>query len=155
LGDIIFWAEWDVLYMKKAPYYNEEIDDKAIFGSILIIAAGIGLIFGALLPWAHFITDGQGWRYGFDGAGRYTALIALPLIISGVYRFKSSESAGGIVAIILGSLASAIGISRLIEPRLIVGHYASLKLGFGLYLTVFAGLTGLIGGVFTILGKLK
>ena len=59
--------------MKKGPYYNEEIDDKAIFGSYLIIAAGAGLILGAWLPWAHFLNDGQGWVYGLDGVGKYTA----------------------------------------------------------------------------------
>jgi len=144
--------------MKKGPYYNEETDDKAIFGSILIIAAGIGLILGAILPWANLITDGQESLSGFDGVGKYTALTALPLITAGVYRMKSTEGVGGIVAIILGLLATLIGVSQLIDARSIIEHarYADYyKVGFGLYLTVLAGLTGIIGGVMTILAKVK
>ena len=144
--------------MKKGLYYNEEIDDKAIFGSYLIIAAGAGLILGAWLPWAHFLNDGQGWVYGLDGVGKYTALIALPLIAAGIYRMKSPARAAGIAAIILGMLATGIGISKLIDPKSIVEdtYYAEFSVSEGLYLTVLAGLIGIAGGVVkALLAKVK
>jgi hypothetical protein len=139
--------------MKKGSYYNEEIDNKALFGSILIIAAGAGLILGALLPWVNLITDGKKSLSGFDGVGKYTALIALPLIAAGVYRIKSPNRVAGIVAIILGYLATDIGISKLMDTGSIIGDapYDSFTVGFGLYLTVLAGLTGIVGGVVKVL----
>ncbi|BAN02601.1 DUF2510 domain-containing protein [Ilumatobacter coccineus] len=115
---------------------------------ILLAGAGVGVV-GAFLPW---VSAGPFTVNGIDGDGQITVILAVLLGVIGFVVNKSADkrlSTGGRVGGIVLSLGIAlIGAYDISEVSSEVNDlFLPVSVGFGLYLTVLAGVLGLVGTI--------
>lgn len=141
-----YWDGWK-WSENVAPLPRSRTVDPAVIAS----GAGvIGIVVGAIGPWATAVFAS---RSGLEGDGVITLIVALcaGVAVFGVYQGARASSIGIAIA---GLIVAAIGIYDLVEIQdkandtTLLGEQVDLvKVGWGLYLTIIAGVGTMIAGI--------
>ena len=122
-------------------------------GQQLTMIGAIGLLLGALLPWASIASIfGQTSIAGYEGDGVITGAIGLLLLIGSLLNKGKSGKRYSITSTVFAIIAGLIGISNLSNINSIVADISSDSLvlvstGSGLYVTILGAVLAMIGGL--------
>ena len=141
-----------------APLRPEPVTSSGIpLGAWVLLGAAIAAVIGALLPWARinlsFGPEGLSENVnGTEGDGVITlvlgillgAVAVLALATHGVARWAA------VVGIVAAAIMTAIAIIDIVDVNRTAGDIRPLvdvSVGSGLWVTLIAGLAGIVGGV--------
>jgi hypothetical protein len=136
-------------------------------GAWVLLGAGLAAVLGALLPWvrasAGFITVE---RAGTDVDGAITLFLgvvlgALALLALVIGSYRARGLALGVAAIVVAALVLLIAIVDIadVNDKAVDieagGINIEVTVGSGLWLTLAAGLVGILGGVLLLVRRRK
>jgi hypothetical protein len=122
-------------------------------GQQLTMLGAIGLIIGALLPWASISSIfGKISKAGYEGDGVITGAIGLLLLIGSLLNKGKSGKRYSIASAVFAIGAGIIGISDLMNINSAVADISSDSLvlastGPGVYITIIGAVLALVGGL--------
>jgi hypothetical protein len=132
-------------------------------GSWLLLGAAIAAVIGALLPWARIelslgpqaLTTSVA---GTEGDGVITLVLGLALGALAVLVLNRARlTLGGVLAIVVASALLAIALIDIVDVNRTAGDInnplVTVGVGAGLWVTLVAGLAGVLGGVLLLLQR--
>ena len=132
-------------------------------GAWLLLGVALAAVVGALLPWAELRLErvpGLSARVnGTEGDGRITLALGIIIGLAAVLAFVSRRLAlwAAVLAIVASVLLILIAVIDIAdvrrtadEPRLV---FVNVRVGSGLWLTLAAGIVGVIGAVLLLVRR--
>ena len=126
-------------------------------GAWLLLGVALAAVIGALLPWAELSLEqvpGLSARVnGTEGDGRITLALGIVIGLAAVLAFVSRRLVlwAAVLAVVASALLILISIIDIAdvrrtanEPRLV---FVNVRVGSGLWLTLVAGIVGVVAGV--------
>lgn len=120
-------------------------------GRLMVLAAGVVLLVGALLPWAILATAlSEEVQWGFEGDGLVTGIIGLILMAIAWRARRATGRRTSLAATGLGFLAALIVLltmTRLNNVAALTGDATEGRFGPGLYVSALGAGLAVYGGM--------
>jgi hypothetical protein len=133
-------------------------------GAWVLLGAGLGAVLGALLPWVRAsVGPITVERVGTDVDGASTLFLgvvlgAVALLGALIRKAPTRRLALGVAALVVAALLVLIAVLRIADVAssaddIGLGGIVDVSIGSGLWLTLAAGLAGILGGVLLVLRR--
>jgi hypothetical protein len=122
-------------------------------GQQLTLFGGLGLVIGALLPWAKIASPLLGMtvnKSGYEGDGLFTGGLGLLLFISAMVSKgkpgKTYSIVGALLSIIAG-IALIVDLTGVNTAVADIGEGIIASVGIGIYVSIIGAILAIIGGL--------
>lgn len=137
--------------------------EKSMMGAVMAIVGGVLGVIGSFGAWVTVSFMGMSINAaGVDGDGKFTLLLAIAAAITGGLSMKYYRKQLGIATTALGGLIVIVPVIDMLRAAEVLssvsgagllGTGVDAGLGWGIYLTLVAGVIALAGGILIMLSS--